>query len=185
MKSLNIFLLHNNKTQIKKVYDYFVNKSHNVTIKNLAEDMENFSIEEIINFQEKLLGNMTKADAILCEVSNNKEHLALVKNAASKSGTPLFIIETGESTEIKAINKRALKSYECRYVIDEIESFGKQFIGRMNKLVQRKFIFNIDPASFSYLEWKSAQEDQCPKAEILREVLDSKISADVEYQKFL
>lgn len=185
---MNIFLVHNTEklNQISAFVEALRGKTRgDIQIINLTKKMQDLDVDDILTYEKNLSKEIATADVVICECTDNSEHLPFIYNATRVSGRPLFITECKErNVEITESNSKSFKVFLCKYTTQKINGFTSLLIEQIDSLLKKKFILQINPQISAYLDWR-ANQSRSSKAEVIRSAVSSTIQRDKDYQLFL
>jgi len=185
---MNIFLVHN--TENLKEIEVFVEKlseqiKSEIQIINLTKKMHDLDVGDILTYEKDLSKEIATADVVICECTDNSDHLPFIYNATRVSGRPLFVTECkGGKIEITKSSTKSFKVFLCKYTTQRINTFINLLLEQIDSLIKKKFILQINPQISSYLDWR-AEHSRSSKAEVIRQAVNKTIQRDKDYQLLL
>jgi hypothetical protein len=146
------------------------------------------SIEESSKAYHKLISTLKKIDIVVVESSNPSNGIGfLVATALNEKKPVLALSETKNKKSIEAFwyyaQKNKLLTYYS-YTLKDLEKVINEYVNKVKKIIDTKFILIISPEIDTYLQWASDNR-RMHKAQVVRRAVEEVMRNDKEFKKHI
>ncbi|MCA9375128.1 hypothetical protein KC622_02245 [Candidatus Dojkabacteria bacterium] len=130
-----------------------------------------------------------KNDIIIVENTKFSTGIGLIIGRVMELRKPLLVLfdknhatNRGYSILVKAHGTKLNKVVYSEYTEKTLDQTIEDFVQKTKGMLNSKYLFNLSPEMAKYLQW-SSEHNNIPMVDILRELLESKMSSDSVWNK--
>lgn len=188
-----------------KVYLSYSYKSHSETISRIRDILKirRFSIverkhinqlennkQEIKKIIQSNEDNILKSDLVVIEYTKKSTYVLYEASISITNKKPVIVIYNTDFISKPHIQIKTLQNHPSKYLLvkkyttSTLEMKLSEALEEARNLMQTKFLLILPPHIDQYLEW-NVKRNGLSKADVTRQALETIMSKDIEYQKYL
>lgn len=138
---------------------------------------------------KRITQSLHKADVIIFEATVYSLGIGMILGRAVEMKKPILILHNTDSEYKVSMLALSHSEREKRIILKQynhssLESQVSDFISEASGMLDQKFLFSFSPDIAKYLQW-SSEKYNIPMVEILRELLNERMSKDEEWNKYI
>ncbi|MCX8034770.1 MAG: TIR domain-containing protein [Candidatus Dojkabacteria bacterium] len=144
-------------------------------------------IKKIIQSNES---NLLKSDLVIIEYTYKSTYILYEASISIANKKPVIIIYNSDTISKPHAQIKTLQNNPSRYLLvkkyttSTLEMRLSEALEEARNLMQTKFLLILPPHIDQYLEW-NVKRNGLSKADVTRQALETIMSKDIEYQKYL